>query len=66
MQYILALLDHTPDIQLSDVAKHLKNDRNVDVDISTVWRGLVKKAGWTLKCVSLVHKTHGSMLIISR
>jgi len=51
-QYILTLLDSTPDIQLSDIAKHLRTDRNVEVDISTIWRGLVKKAGWTLKCVS--------------
>ena len=38
-------------MQMTDLQKHLADDRDKLVDISTIWRGL-RRAGWSLKCVS--------------
>jgi transposase len=50
-QFLLALLEHSPDIYLDEIQEQLEEQLNIDVSISTVSRTL-KRLGITSKKVS--------------
>ena len=48
----MSLIQHTPDIQLSELQKLLKVQRGMSVSESTIWRSL-HRAGYSMKTISI-------------
>ena len=52
LQYLLSLVQHTPDIHLSELQQLLKTQRGAPVSKPTIWRSL-RRAGYSRKKTSI-------------
>ena len=52
IQYLTSLIEHTPDIHLSELQQLLKIQQGMSVSVSTIWRSL-HLAGYSMKQVSI-------------
>ena len=52
IQYLMSLIQHTPDIRLSELQQLLKIQQGASVTVATIWRSLCG-AGYSMKKVSI-------------
>ncbi|PVF91026.1 Homeodomain-like protein [Serendipita vermifera] len=52
IKFIIQLATEVPDCQLTDIQACLRDEKGIDVSVSTIWRALTR-AGYSLKSVGL-------------